>query len=113
MRRIKNPNQRPPRGSNYEEPATGFRFRGSSLQDLAAKRKLHREVNIHLGRASEWKAAGGSAVFFSVFLVVFLGGCVGACESDFCDDGAGEFILLRGEGVADFTLLLGAGEVDS
>lgn len=33
-----------PGGWNYEEPATG-----SSLQDLAAKVKLHREVN-YLGR---------------------------------------------------------------
>jgi hypothetical protein len=49
MRGLKNPNQWPPTGWNYEEPATGFRFRGSSLQDLAAKVKLHREVN-YLGR---------------------------------------------------------------
>ena len=49
MRRLKNPNQWPPGGWNYEEPATGFRFRGSSLQDLAAKVKLHREMN-YLGR---------------------------------------------------------------
>ena len=49
MRRLKNPNQWPPGGWNFEEPATGFRFRGSSLQDLAAKVKLHREIN-YLGR---------------------------------------------------------------
>ena len=35
MRRLKNPNQWPPGGWNFEEPSTGFRFRGSSLQDLA------------------------------------------------------------------------------
>jgi hypothetical protein len=45
MRRLKNPNQWPPGGWNFEEPSTGFRFRGSSLQELAAKVKLHREVN--------------------------------------------------------------------
>jgi hypothetical protein len=49
MRRLKEISKWPPGGWNYEEPATGFRFRGSSLQDLAAKVKLHREVN-YLGR---------------------------------------------------------------
>ena len=49
MRRLKNPNQWPPGGRNFEETSTGFRFRGSSLQELAAKVKLHREVN-YLGR---------------------------------------------------------------
>ena len=55
MRRLKNPNQWPPGGWNFEEPSTGFRFRGSSLQDLAAKVKLHREVN-YLGREDRVEA---------------------------------------------------------
>jgi hypothetical protein len=42
MRRLKNPNQWPPGGWNFEEPCTGFRFKGSSLEDLSAKVKLHR-----------------------------------------------------------------------
>ena len=31
MRRLKNPKQWPPGGWNFEEPSTGFRFKGSSL----------------------------------------------------------------------------------
>jgi hypothetical protein len=46
MRRLKNPNQWPPGGWNYEEPSTGFRFRGSSLQDLAAKVKIPFEMAV-------------------------------------------------------------------
>ncbi len=46
MRRLKNPNQWPPGGWNYEEPSTGFRFRGSSLQDLAAKVKIPFEMTV-------------------------------------------------------------------
>ena len=55
MRRLKNPNQWPPGGWNFEEPSTGFRFKGSSLQELAAKVKLHREVN-YLGREDRVEA---------------------------------------------------------
>ena len=49
MRKLKDSSKWPPGGWNYEETSTGFRFKGSSLQDLAAKVKLHREVN-YLGR---------------------------------------------------------------
>jgi hypothetical protein len=49
MGSLKNPNQWPLGEWNFEEPATGFRFRCSLLQDLAAKVKLQREVN-YLGR---------------------------------------------------------------
>jgi hypothetical protein len=45
MRCLKNPNQWPPGGWNFEEPSTGFRFRGSSLQDLAAKVKSSADAN--------------------------------------------------------------------
>ena len=36
MRRLKNPNQWPPGGWNFEEPSTGFRFRGSLLHCFTA-----------------------------------------------------------------------------
>ena len=49
MRRLKNINQWPPNGGQYEELSTGFRFKASSLQALAEKVLLHREVN-GLGR---------------------------------------------------------------
>ena len=49
MRRLKNINQWPPNGWQYEELSTGFRFKASSLQALAEKVLLHREVN-GLGR---------------------------------------------------------------
>ena len=49
MRRLKNINQWPPNGWQYEELSTGFRFKASSLQALAEKVRLHREVN-GLGR---------------------------------------------------------------
>ena len=49
MRRLKNINQWPPNGWQYEELSTGFRFKASSLQALAEKVLMHREVN-GLGR---------------------------------------------------------------
>ena len=49
MRRLKNINQWPPNGWQYEELSTGFRFKASSLQALTEKVLLHREVN-GLGR---------------------------------------------------------------
>ena len=49
MRRLKNINQWPPNGWQYEELSTGFRFKASSLQALAEKVLLHREEN-GLGR---------------------------------------------------------------
>ena len=48
MRRLKNPNQWPPGGWNFEEPSTGFRFKGSSLQDLAANARFVRITNAGL-----------------------------------------------------------------
>lgn len=49
MRRLKNINQWPPNGWQYEELSTGFRFKASSLQALTEKVRLHREAN-GLGR---------------------------------------------------------------
>lgn len=49
MRRLKNINQWPPNGWQYEELSTGFRFKASSLQALAEKVLQHREAN-GLGR---------------------------------------------------------------
>ena len=49
MRRLKNINQWPPNGWQYEELSTGFRFKASSLQSLTEKVRLHREAN-GLGR---------------------------------------------------------------
>lgn len=49
MKRLKTLDVWPPGGWKYEEPSTGFRFRGSSMSELAAMVRLHREVN-YLGR---------------------------------------------------------------
>jgi hypothetical protein len=43
MRRLKNINQWPPNGWQYEELSTGFRFKASSLQALAEKVLEHPE----------------------------------------------------------------------
>jgi len=53
MRRLKNINQWPPNGWQYEELSTGFRFKASSLQALTEKVLQHIQEQIRHPLESE------------------------------------------------------------